>query len=397
MLLNASPNSDGLIPTGDMARYRELGVELERRFAAPLGHASGAGSVHTVRFDAPKQVDQVVFMEDYREGHRVRRYVLEAREPDGTWRTVNEGTSVGRKRIVMFEPLTATQVSLRITESVGEPLIRSMTAHFVGGDNAFLYEPAIRGDVVSEGARATASDVHSARFPASSICDGNPSTRWATGSKWGTPAAMKPPFAAWVELDLGEVKTVGSTAVVEGWDRSRRFRLEYRVDPAQPWQAALTGTTLGARYQRDFSPVAGRYWRLHILESTDEPTIWEWQLFGPREVGAWRRCASVGADAFDDGVAELAVDLRPFITEPGQFLLRIDSRGAARCEVERMTLLYNGREVVDSMLSAIAPGELYNINRTAAVVEGSAITLHVSLRAASPEPARVDVSIQRSF
>ena len=62
-----------------------------------------------------------------------------------------------------------------------------------------------------------------------------------------------------------------------------------------------------------------------------------------------------------------------------------------------MMLLYNGREVVDSMLSAIAPGELYNINRTAAVVESSAITLRVSLRATSPEPARVDLSIQRSF
>jgi len=136
---------------------------------------------------------------------------------------------------------------------------------------------------------------------------------------------------------------------------------------------------------------------LHILESTDEPTIWEWQLFSPREVDAWRRCASVTADRFEDGVAELEVDLRPFITQPGQFLLRVDDLGAGACAVERLTLLYNGREVVEGMLSAIAPGALYNINRTAAVVERSEITLQMALRTATPSTAHVELSIQRSF
>jgi alpha-L-fucosidase len=262
MLLNATPNTDGLIPAGDMTRYRELGAELERRFANPLARTSGRGKVYTLRFNNPTRINQAVIMEDYREGERIRAYILEARKPDATWETVNTGLSVGRKRIVMFEPVTATQVTLRITENVNEPLIRDFSVYSVDGDNAFLYEDRVLKSAVSIGAAATASDEHSPPFLAGRICDGNMSTRWATGSKWGTPEAMKPPFAAWIELDLGENKSVDSTAVVEGWDRSRRFQIEYRSNKAEKWKVALSGTALGGAFSQNFPEVTGRYWRL---------------------------------------------------------------------------------------------------------------------------------------
>jgi alpha-L-fucosidase len=140
LLLNATPNTDGLIPDGDVQRYRELGNALGRRFANPLGQASGTGNVHTIRFDTATKINQFMIMEDYRQGERIRAYVLEARRPNGKWVTVNTGASVGRKRIVMFEPLMATQVTLRITENMGMPLIRDFQVYFIEGDNSFLYE-----------------------------------------------------------------------------------------------------------------------------------------------------------------------------------------------------------------------------------------------------------------
>ena len=143
MLLNATPNTDGLIPEGDMARYHELGAELKRRFANPLAQTSGPGKIHTLRFDRPTRINQAMVMEDYRHGERIRGYVIKIRRLDGTWQTVNTGLSVGRKRIVMFEPVTTTQVTLQITENVNEPLTRGFFVYSVEGDNAFLYETPV--------------------------------------------------------------------------------------------------------------------------------------------------------------------------------------------------------------------------------------------------------------
>lgn len=397
MLLNATPNTDGLIPAGDLERYRELGAELKRRFESPLARTSGRGVVHILRFDQPTRIDQAMVMEDYRHGERIRGYVLEARKPDGTFQTLNTGSSVGRKRIVMFEPVTVTQVTLRITKNVGEPLIRELAVYFIDGDNEFLEEPPELVRAVSTGATATASDVHSAPYLAERICDGDRSTRWATGSKWGTPEAMKPPYASWIELDLGEERTVDSTTVFEGWDRTRDFRIEYRAGPDEPWKEALRGTTLGGAYRASFPEVTARHWRLAILSATAEPTIWEWQLLGSRENVVWRRCAEIGPEVFDEESAEVEIDLRPYVTRPGQYLVRFDDLGDPACRIEEIELFYNGRRVMDGVLSPIEAGQLYNINRTAAVVDASRITLRLKLVTTDPRGAAAEVSIQRTF
>lgn len=397
LLLNATPNTDGLIPTGDVQRYIEFGEELQRRFANPLGQTSGKGNIHTIRFDKPSKINQFMIMEDYRQGERIRRYVVEVRRPDGKWKTINSGSSVGRKRIVMFEPVTATQVTLRITKNVNEPLIRDFKVYFVEGENALLYEDSLRKDEVSRGAKATASDEHSATFVAGKTCDGHLSTRWATGSKWGTLEAMKPPYASWIELDLGEDKPVDSTAIMEGWNRIRKFSIEYRSSKGQGWKVATAGTTVGDKYTKDIPRATGRYWRLNIFESTNSPTIWEWQLFSSQETSEWQNCCTVGPKEFSRGSAEIEIDLRPYITKPGQFLVRLDDLGDAECRVESIKLLYNRREVLEGMLSPIKEGELYNINRTAAVVEKSKITLKIKLQTENPKDATIEISIKRAL
>ncbi len=397
LLLNATPNTDGLIPADDVKRYKEFSDELDRRFANPLGQTSGTGKIHTIRFHKPTKINQFMIMEDYRQGERIRGYVVEVRKPDGKWVTVNTGSSVGRKRVVMFGPVTATQVTLRITENVNEPFIRDFKVYFVEGDNTFLYESSIRKDEISRHAKATASDEHSTPFLAGKICDGNTSTRWATGSKSGTPEAMKPPYKSWVELDLGEDKPVDSTGIVEGWNRIRKFRIEYRRSKDQDWKTAVTGTTVGDKYTKDFSKATGRYWRLNIFESIDSPTIWEWQLFHSQQSGEWQKCCTVGPKEFSRGSTEIEIDLRPYITMPGQFLVRLDDLGDVDCRVESIKLLYNDREVLEGMLAAIKEGELYNINRTAAVVEKSKIRLKIKLKTEKPKDAKIEISIKRAL
>ncbi len=140
LLLNSTPNTDGLIPDDDMALYKQYGKELTRRFQHPLGRTSGRGPVHTIAFDRPTRVNQFMIMEDYRQGHRIREFVVEGRTVDGQWVDLNRGTAVGRKRVVMFDPVTVTRLALRITRHVNEPIVRNFFAYFVEGDNRFLYE-----------------------------------------------------------------------------------------------------------------------------------------------------------------------------------------------------------------------------------------------------------------
>ena len=84
---------------------------------------------------------------------------------------------------------------------------------------------------------------------------------------------------------------------------------------------------------------------------------------------------------------------------PDFFVLhpRFDKQGDSDCTLEDIKLLYNGREVLESMLSAIKAGELYNINRTAAVVPESRIVLKVRFKTARPQAGAVEAFIQRAF
>ena len=391
-LLNGTPNTDGLIPEGDVARYRELGEELGRRFRDPLGEKQGRGPVHTIHFDEPTTVNQFMIMEDYREGHRIREFVVEARTTSGEWIEVNRGTAVGRKRIVMFEPIEVTALSLRVTKHVLEPIVREFKAYFVEGDNRFLYERSPRGNAISVNAAATASDEHSAPYVAGKICDGD------AGTWWGVSTRVEPPYDCWVELDLGREQVVSATAVNDSWNRTERFQLEYRCRPDEAWAVALRGTRMGAGYYAKFEPVVGRHFRLHFLESNHYPAIREWSLFAPSpEKERWRICHAVAADAFVAGVATITVDISGHIAQPGQYLLRFDDPGRSGVAVESIEVFYDGRPVHEAVLSVIEEGEVYLLNRHAQVVESSKIVLKVALRAGSDRSPDVKIAIRSAL
>lgn len=103
LLLNVSPNTDGLIPAADVQRLEEFGKEIDRRFGHPLVETSGEGYSITLEFEtAPQKVNHVVLMEDYRLGERVREYRVEAGK-QGEWVQIASGCQIGRKRILVFE------------------------------------------------------------------------------------------------------------------------------------------------------------------------------------------------------------------------------------------------------------------------------------------------------
>ena len=102
--------------------------------------------------------------------------------------------------------------------------------------------------------------------------DGDPATRWggAAGSTSG-----------WLEVDLGKATTVARAVIHEGWDRTRKFSVQYKA--GAEWKDAVTGTVIGANRDLKFASVTAQVFRLNITEASDVPTIWEFQLFPPQK------------------------------------------------------------------------------------------------------------------
>jgi alpha-L-fucosidase len=114
-----------------MARYREFGAEIRRRFGRSLAETSGRGGTVTLKLKAATAIDHVIVMEDIREGERVREYIIEGRTDRG-WTELARGESIGHKRIERFGPVTVSAVRLRVKRSVANPLIRKLAVYAVG-------------------------------------------------------------------------------------------------------------------------------------------------------------------------------------------------------------------------------------------------------------------------
>lgn len=133
LLLNSTPNTNGLIPAEDLKLYTAFGQEIERRFGHPLAETTNLrGSTVTVALPRAGLVNQVMVMEDYREGERIREYVVEGGR-DGQWSKLSAGTAVGRKKIDVFAPELVSQVRLRVVKAAGEPIIRRLAVFYAEG------------------------------------------------------------------------------------------------------------------------------------------------------------------------------------------------------------------------------------------------------------------------
>ncbi len=129
LILNCAPQADGSVHPDDMRRYQEFGAEIDRRFGQPLATIQQVPG-HEVILDlgGMKEFGYTDLWEDYRFGHRIREYVIEGFNGK-EWIPVSRGTAVGRRKIDPCTPQSVTQVRVRITKSVGTPLIRKFQVH----------------------------------------------------------------------------------------------------------------------------------------------------------------------------------------------------------------------------------------------------------------------------
>lgn len=126
LLLNCTPDASGLIPDANRKHYADFGKEIRRRFDKPLAETKGEGNLVELSLPTPGKINHVVMMEDVALGERVRDYTVEGLVPGNTWKTLCRGTSIGHKRIQMFQATEVAKVRFRVKQAAANPIIRRL-------------------------------------------------------------------------------------------------------------------------------------------------------------------------------------------------------------------------------------------------------------------------------
>ncbi len=266
LLFNVGPMPDGRIEPRQVERLKEMGQWLAEYGDGVYG--TRGGPFKPSRWGAATCKENKVFLyvmnwpsEGPLELPVIGRRIVSTRTRSGGTATVeqtDEGITISLPEADRNEIATVIELTV---EGV-----------------AFEIEPVSvlrRSDSLAFGKPTKASNVFRkmSTYGSGKAMDDDPQTRWATDA--GTKEA-------WLEVDLGEPTTFDRVMIDEAYEgRIRSFELE--CGDGQTWQTVLRGGTVGRHFKGKFDPVSARYVRLNIVEATEGPTIWEFQLFPPSE------------------------------------------------------------------------------------------------------------------
>ena len=161
LLLNVPPNKDGLFSIRDISRLREWRVKLNEIFQNNICLEAELQSTET-RFDSVdyslsncidnnrntfwvtekgintaeiiltfkvEETFNILKLEeaiDY--GQRIYSFAV-YEDANGTWKHLLDGTTIGRTRLLRFEPVTTRRIKIKIIGSYGSPTIREIGAY----------------------------------------------------------------------------------------------------------------------------------------------------------------------------------------------------------------------------------------------------------------------------
>jgi len=295
LLLNIPPDRRGRIADADVARLKEFGAYVNQLYATdfvkdgtlkaashgdPSGHErnltdgkldtswspEGDQTTGSVEFDLgqARTFNVARTQEDISKGERVQAYHVEILD-GGQWRTITAGQIIGHKQLRRFAAVTARHVRLVVDKASASPAIAEFGLHFnplapTGSGALTTHRPA------------SASDVHpgGTQFGPDKAVDDDPETRWATSDQTKQ---------AWLEVELAQPSTISRLVIQELDPRLTQYQLQYRLNTNEEWKVAYAGTKAGTRFTTTFPAVQARFVRLNILDSTQAPTIWEFQVF----------------------------------------------------------------------------------------------------------------------
>ncbi len=260
LLFNVGPMPDGRIEPRQVERLREMGAWL-REFGNGI-YGTRGGPFRPGRWGAATCKDDKIYVyvmnwpeEGPLELPAIKARITSADALNADDLDINQ-TDKGIVLDVAAEQRDPIATVIELTVDTEAFDIPPVAVSSTSGSLAF-------------GKAATASNVfqNSPGYAPPMALDDNPDTRWATDA--GT-------HAVWLEVDLGKPATVSRIAMSEAYDRVRRFELQYA--DGQAWTTFYKGQRIGEKFSIDVDPVTTQRVRLNILEATDGPTLWEFQL-----------------------------------------------------------------------------------------------------------------------
>jgi alpha-L-fucosidase len=260
LLFNVGPMPDGRIEPRQVNRLREMGDWLGKRGESIYG--TRGGPFKTAAWLASTYRDNVIYVHILDWPSDVITLPALPRRVTASSLLLGGGVNVRQ---------TAEAIEIRVVPR-NRSEIDTIVKLELDGPAGEIEPLALASGSLAAGKTAAASNVFqnsSAHGPAKAF-DDDPGTRWATDS------GVK---QAWLAVDLGKPMTFSSVSLSEAYDRVRRFELQYKDD--ETWKTFLPGTRIGEKFAQDFAPVTAQHVRLNILEATDGPTIWEFQLLAP--------------------------------------------------------------------------------------------------------------------
>jgi alpha-L-fucosidase len=134
LLLNLPPDRRGLIHPTDSANLRAFKAIIDETFSRDL--AEGAAIriadqdtvplVGTLSLEAPRAFDRIMLQEPIAQGQRISKFHIDAETTTGQWEEIARGTTVGYKRLLRIDPVTASKLRIVIEQSIHNPTISKL-------------------------------------------------------------------------------------------------------------------------------------------------------------------------------------------------------------------------------------------------------------------------------
>jgi alpha-L-fucosidase len=259
LLFNVGPMPDGRIEPRQVERLREMGAWLEQHGESiygtrggpfrrgPWGTATHKDSTIYLHLLDP-EMDTVVLPP-------IEKKILDASLLTGGTVTINQ---------------TDESIEVCVPEA-DRRQIDTIVVLVLDGPAAEANPGRLASDSVAAGKPATASNVYrnmTYQYGPAMAFDDDPETRWATDV--GT-------HQAWLEVDLGAPQTIDRATIREAYAH-RVAKFELQAKEGDGWATFAQGGRIGEELTIRFQPVTAQVIRLNILQATEGPTIWEFQL-----------------------------------------------------------------------------------------------------------------------
>jgi alpha-L-fucosidase len=140
LLLNVPPDRRGLFNEADSASLVGFAALREKAFKTnlfagrkPAVKTTAGLPTLTYTFSKPTKLNAVVLQELIEHGQRVKSFTIESKESaTGNFVKIFDGTTIGRKKIATFDPITSTSIKITITDAKAEVLLKPSAAYDFG-------------------------------------------------------------------------------------------------------------------------------------------------------------------------------------------------------------------------------------------------------------------------